>query len=107
MKRVKNKAPLVWVTSTGSNGTLVMKSRVWSSAIMTMTSPRSTSTDARRVACADTNDVLVSGDATAAELDAVTIVNLGSLDCSSLAREQTDQNASLFTTYGIFLISRP
>src|SRR6266487_562642 len=89
MKRVKNKIPFVWVTSAGSNRTLVMKSRVWSRAMMTMTNPRNTSTEASRGACAVRNDVLVSVDTTAGELDAITIVNLSSLDCSSLARERS------------------
>src|SRR6266536_4537672 len=75
--------------------------------MMTMTSPRNTSTEARRGACVVKNDVFASGDATAGELDAVTIVHLSTLYRSSLPPERTDQNASLFTTYGIFLTSPP
>src|SRR5439155_20184656 len=58
MNRVKNSAALVLGISSGGNGTLARKSRVWSSAMIIMTSPRRMSTAARRVTVETTGDDL-------------------------------------------------
>ena len=70
---------------------LDMKSRVWSRAMMTMTRPRSTSTEARRFVCAARFEVVVLTVATAEEVDAVTMLSPTN-NCSSVARGNVLRN---------------
>src|SRR5262249_40313749 len=48
IQRVKNSAGQVRARGSGSNGTLVKKSRVWSNAMITMISPRQMSSETMR-----------------------------------------------------------
>src|SRR5437660_10772089 len=74
MKRVKKSAPYVCAISSGANRNEELKSRVWSSAMMTSTSPRKISTDTKRdVWAAGGRDCFVPTLASTGEVAAVTM----------------------------------
>src|SRR2546423_9720793 len=73
MKRVKKSAPYVCARSSGANRNEELKSRVWSSAMMTSTSPRKISTDTKRDVWPGRRDFFVLRLVTIGEVAAVTM----------------------------------
>src|SRR5437588_9241035 len=80
MKRVKKSAPYVCAISSGAKRNDEMKSRVWSSAMMTSTSPRKISTDTKRDVWAGRRDCFVPTLGSIGEVAAVTMPKLSGLN---------------------------
>src|SRR5437763_2564536 len=76
MKRVKKSVPYVCAISSGANRNEELKSRVWSSAMMTSTSPRKISTDTKRDVWAGRRAFFVVTLAIMGEVAAVTMPQL-------------------------------
>jgi hypothetical protein len=73
MKRVKKSVPYVCAISSGANRKEELKSRVWSRAMMTSTSPRKISTDTKRDVWAGRRDFFVPTLAAIGEVAGVTM----------------------------------
>src|SRR5947208_11498826 len=80
MKRVKKSVPYVCAISSGANRKEELKSRVWSRAMMTSTSPRKISTDTKRDVWAGRRDCFVPTLGSIGEVAAVTMPKLSGLN---------------------------